>query len=409
MLRKLFSHNYNQKLSIKANRFNSFLASDLTIKKHTNPKPLPQDFHSDKFLAQLPFGALPTPHILQIDWDSNDGWGKPYIEPHGEDNMMKIPAGSAALHYGTQCFEGMKAYYQKDFDRIAMFRPDMNAKRFQYSSETIALNRDFDWKELVECIRALIDIDRDWVPKNENGSIYIRPTHIAYNSSLGVAAPNKSKIFVMLTPVGPYFKTGFQPVDLLVDPKNIRATPHGTGSSKCGGNYGSTIPIQKRAKDEHGCSQVLWLYNDYITEVGTMNFFMMWHRPGDNKLECLTPPLDDPVGSRNLDVILPGVTRDSLLALARDWNEFEVTEKNLKWSDFKQAVKENRVIEAFGAGTACVVCPIGRFFDTSAGQNGEWLEIPSEEQVFRRKFYDGLTDIQMRGKKPINDDWFVIV
>ena len=139
----------------------------------------------------------------------------------------------------------------------------------------------------------------------------------------------------MLTPVGPYFKTGLQPVSLLADPKYIRAWPGGTGQAKCGGNYGPTIPIQKQAMEETGCSQVLWLFNDnhadgpIITEVGTMNFMCIWKRESDGKLELITPPLDEPEGSRKADFILPGVTRDSLLGIARSWNEFEVTEKTI--------------------------------------------------------------------------------
>ena len=337
----------------------------------------------------LPFGQLPTPHMLHIDWCAKEGWSNPYIEPFAN---LSIPTASAALHYGLQCFEGMKAYHQEDKDRIAMFRPDMNAKRFQRSSKSIALPGDFDQDELVKCIQKLIDLDRDWVPKNPNGSLYIRPTHIAFNSNLGVAAPDKSKIFVMLCPVGPYFKTGFNPVDLLADPKFIRAWPGGTGAAKCGGNYGPTIPVQTEAQKSSGCSQCLWLFNDgkddpIITEVGAMNFMMVWKRPEDGKLELITPPLDDPVGSRNMDVILPGVTRDSVLTLAKSWGEFEVTERTIRWSELKLAAKENRIVECFGVGTAVVICPIGRFLDKSESEEGEWISIPSEDQVFRRRFY----------------------
>lgn len=403
--------NAHLRLQLSKNKASTFYAKDLVINENQNAPSLPENFHSDDYLMNLPFGVLPTPHMLHIDYDQATGWGKPYIE---EFKNLSIPAASSALHYGLQCFEGMKAYYQKEQDRICMYRPDMNAKRFQRSSKSIALDGDFDQAELVECIRQLVNLDRDWVPQNDKGSLYIRPTHIAWNSGLGVAAPDKSKIFVMLTPVGPYFKTGFNPVDLLADPKFIRAWPGGTGSAKCGGNYGPTIPVQTVAMQESGCSQCLWLFNDgqddpIITEVGAMNFMMVWHRPEDGKLELVTPPLDDPIGSRAMDVILPGVTRDSILELAKSWGEFEVTERTIRWSELKQAHKDNRIVECFGCGTAVVVCPIGRFLDKSENPEGEWLEIPSKEQKYRQKFYDAIIDIQTKGATPPEENWLVTV
>jgi len=387
-----------------------FKASDLEFNLDPNAATPPANFHSSEFLQDLPFGSFQTPHMLHIDYTSKDGWGKPRIEA---SKPLTIPCGSGALHYGMQVFEGMKAYHQKEQGRNVMFRPDMNAKRFINSSRAVALPTNFDPNELVECIRQLLLVESAWVPKNDMGSCYIRPTHIATNSSLGVASPDASKIFVMLTPVGPYFKTGLNPVDLLADPKYIRAWPGGTGQAKCGGNYGPTIPIQKMAADDTGCSQVIWLFNDghkdgpLITEVGTMNFILMWHRESDGKIEMVTPPLDEPEGSRQRDFILPGVTRDSLLGLARSWGEFEVSERSLRWGEFKRALREKRVIEAFGAGTACVVQPIGRFLDKTENPEGEWLDIPSEEQIYRKKFYDALVGIQTHGLTPPASDWIV--
>jgi branched-chain amino acid aminotransferase len=393
--------------------FNSknFKASDMIYNVDKDPKPLPDNFHSKEFLQELPFGSMPTPHMLHIDWTAENGWGKPRIEPFGP---MVIPAASGSLHYGMQVFEGMKAYYQKDKDQVVMFRPDMNAKRFVNSSRAVALPTEIDTDELVECIRKLVEVDRAWVPEHESGSLYIRPTHIATNANLGVAPPDSSKIFVMLTPVGPYFKTGLQPVSLLADPKLVRAWPGGTGQAKCGGNYGPTIPIQKLAMEETGCSQVLWLFNDgheqgpLITEVGTMNFMCIWKRESDGKLELITPPLDEPEGSHERDFILPGVTRDSLLSMARSWNEFEVTEKSIRWGEFKKALDEGRVVEAFGAGTACVVQPIGKFFDKTTNPEGEWVEIP-EGDVYRKRFYDALVGIQLYGHEPPHQNWVVKV
>jgi len=210
-----------------------------------------------------------------------------------------------------------------------------------------------------------------------------------------------------------YFKTGLNPVDLLCDPRYVRAWPGGTGKVKCGGNYGPTVPVGKEAKETAGCSQVMWLFDDghadgpLITEVDTMNFFLVWHRESDGKLELITPPLDEPDGSRQRDFILPGVTRDSLLHLARSWNEFEVTEKSIRWGEIKRAVSENRVVEAFGSGTACVVQPIGRFLDRTDSEAGEWVTIPSEKQEFRQRFYDALVGIQIKAEDPPESNWIV--
>lgn len=389
----------------------NFKASELVMNLDPNPPKVPDDFHSDDFLRDLAFGSMPSPHMLHIDWTAEGGWSKPRIEPFAP---MTIPPASGALHYGMQVFEGMKAYYQKEVDRHVMFRPDMNAKRFINSSRAVALPTDFCPDELVECIRQLIKVDKDWIPKNNTGSLYIRPTHIATNSTLGVGTPDASKIFCMLTPVGPYFKTGLNPVTLLADPKYIRAWPGGTGQAKCGGNYGPTIPIQKIAMDESGCSQVLWLFDDghkdgpLITEVGTMNFFCMWYNE-EGEVELVTPPLDEPKGSRQRDFILPGVTRDSLLQVARKWNQFKVSERSIRWGEFRRALEEDRVIEAFGAGTACVVQPIGRFLDKTQDEEGEWLDVPCDEQVYRRKFYDQLIGIQNHGRKPPKKNWIVTI
>lgn len=394
-----------------AKTVNSFKASEMVYKINKNPTPLPENFHTKEFLHDITFGSLSTPHMLHIDWTADGGWGKPRIEPFGP---MVIPAAAGSLHYGMQVFEGMKAYYQKEKGQIVLFRPDMNAKRLINSSRAVALPTDIDIDELVECIRKLVEIDSAWVPEDDSCSLYIRPTHIATNSHLGVAPTDSSKIFVMLSPVGPYFKTGLQPVSLLADPKYVRAWPGGTGQAKCGGNYGPTIPISTQTMAETGCHQVLWLFNDghengpLITEVGTMNFMCVWKRESDGKLELITPPLDEPEGSRKRDFILPGITRDSLLELARGWGEFEVSEKSIRWGEFRKALDEGRVVEAFGAGTACLVQPIGRFFDKTDGGEGVWIDVPTGD-VYRKRFYDALVGIQSHGDKPPHDNWVVKV
>uniref|UniRef100_A0A8C6VQ64 Branched-chain-amino-acid aminotransferase n=1 Tax=Naja naja TaxID=35670 RepID=A0A8C6VQ64_NAJNA len=245
-------------------------------------------------------------------------------------------------------FEGMKAYRGVD-GKIRLFRPRLNMDRMLRSAARATLP-GFD-KELLQCIQKLVEVEKEWVPYSTSASLYIRPTLIGTEPSLGVKKPSRAILYVILSPVGPYFSSGaFNPISLWADPKYVRAWKGGTGDCKLGGNYGSSIYAQREAM-ELGCQQVLWLYGDdhQITEVGTMNLFLYW-RNEDGEDELATPPLDG--------IILPGVTRQSILDLARKWGEFKVSERYITMSDLTTALKEKRVKEMFGAGTACVVCPV---------------------------------------------------
>ena len=247
--------------------------------------------------------------------------------------------------------------------------------RFLKSCKRLMLP-EFDKKELLECIKKFVKEDERWIP-SERGianhldillilgySLYLRPTAIATQESLGVGASSKALIFVIASPVGPYYKTGFSAVSLYASTKYVRAWPGGTGDAKIGGNYAPGIlPQLEVAKD--GFQQILWLFGPElnVTEgnlslngsisslVGTMNFFMLWKNE-DGKKELITPPLDG--------TILPGVTRDSILQLTKQWNEFGVREAPITMSDIFKASKENRILEMFGAGTAAIVSPIKR-------------------------------------------------
>ncbi|XP_065267604.1 branched-chain-amino-acid aminotransferase, cytosolic isoform X8 [Emys orbicularis] len=209
--------------------------------------------------------------MLTVEWSLTSGWEKPYIRPL--ENLSLHPA-SSSLHYAVECF---------------------------------------DKEELLECIRKLVEVEKEWVPHSTSASLYIRPTLIGTEPSLGVKKPTKALLYVILSPVGPYFASGsFNPISLWADPKYVRAWKGGTGDCKLGGNYGSSIYAQREAM-ELGCQQVLWLYGEdhQITEVGTMNLFLYWENE-DGEEELATPPLDG--------IILPGVTRQSILELARKWN-----------------------------------------------------------------------------------------
>ncbi|KAG2905713.1 Branched-chain-amino-acid aminotransferase [Phytophthora cactorum] len=313
--------------------------ANLQVERTSNPKPkLPKE--------QLKFGKTFTDHMLEVDWELGKGWGHPVIHPYGP---MAIDPASAVLHYALECFEGMKAYVDAE-GHIRLFRPDMNMKRLNNSMKRLLLP-EFDGDEFTKCLEELIRLDRDWVPKGEGYSLYIRPTGISTQASIGVGASEKAKLFIILSPVGPYFPDGFNPVKLCANHRYIRAWPGGTGGFKLGANYAPGILPHYDAQ-EQGYSQNLWIFGpDHdITEVGTMNLFIHWINEKGEK-ELITPPL-------TRGDILPGITRDSILHLTREWNEFKVTEGNVTMKQVQKASKEGRIIEIFGSGTAAVVSPV---------------------------------------------------
>lgn len=331
--------------------FNNIDSSKLTIEKATTLKPLTPN-------KQLLFGRTFTDHMLEVDHVRNKGWTAPRIVPF--QNLSLHPAASC-LHYALEAFEGMKAYISPE-NKILMFRPDKNMERFNSSLHRLRMPA-FNGEELVNCMKELIKLDKRWIPAEMGYSLYIRPTAISTTPWLGVGPAEHTKIFVILCPVGPYYAEGFNPVKLYADPKNVRAWPGGVGNIKCGGNYAMSIDAQMDAQSK-GYAQVLWLFGDdhQVTEVGTMNQFFFWHTR-DGKKELVTAPLDG--------TILPGVTRDSILQLTASWGEFDVVERHYTIHDIVNAVKEKRMIEAFGAGTAAIISPVKGFF-----YDGQEYEIP---------------------------------
>jgi branched-chain amino acid aminotransferase len=310
----------------------------LEIKKTSSPKPkIP---HKD-----LVFGKTFTDHILEIEYDVASGWNKPKISPY---HNISLDPSASVFHYGLELFEGLKVYKDKD-QKIRLFRPNKNMERMVNSAKRLAFP-EFDGNELLKCIAELVKLDHSWIPQERGYSLYLRPTMIATQPALGVGPSNTVLLFVICSPVGPYYKTGFNAVSLYADDQYVRAWPGGTGAAKIGPNYGPTILPQSLASKK-GYAQILWLFGPehYVTEVGTMNLFTFWKNENGER-ELITPPLDG--------TILPGVTRDSILQLARDWKEFKVSEKSYTMKDIIKAVKEKRIIEMFGAGTAAIVSPI---------------------------------------------------
>ncbi|XP_063109133.1 branched-chain-amino-acid aminotransferase, mitochondrial isoform X2 [Cavia porcellus] len=366
----------------------NFKAADLQMQMTQEPqkKPSPSE--------PLVFGKMFTDHMLMVEWSGAKGWGQPRIQPF--QHLMLHPACSA-LHYSLQLFEGLKAYRGRD-QQVRLFRPWLNMDRMLRSAQRLCLPT-FDKAELLECIRRLVEVEKDWVPEGPGTSLYVRPVLIgnevslaqgregagvegggqAWTSShshcppfpsqpsLGVGCVSKALLFVILCPVGSYFPgDSLTPVSLLADPAFIRAWIGGVGDYKLGGNYGPTVLVQREAQ-KRGCEQVLWLYgpDQQLTEVGTMNIFIYWTHK-DGVLELVTPPLDG--------IILPGVVRQSLLDLAQSWGEFRVAERKITMQELLQALEEGRVREIFGSGTACQVCPVHQIL-----YEGKNVHIPTME------------------------------
>lgn len=360
----------------------------LTIERTTDPT----RFANKPKNEDLQFGVTLSDHMLCIEWDKESSWRQPRIIPTQD---LKLNPAASALHYGLECFEGMKAYKAIPDQSLRLFRPEMNMKRLQSSMDRLEMHGyEFDPSELLECIKELIRVDEKWVPYGEGYSLYIRPTVIATNAFLGLAAPESMLLYVITSPVGPYYKSGFNPVRLMADSKFVRAWPGGTGGVKIGGNYGPTMKAAAEA-NAHGYDQVLWLFgdDDAITEVGSMNVFFFLDNAKTGRKELITAPLDR-------GDILPGVTRRSIIELAAAWGEFDVVERYPTMPEIRDAAHEGRLIEAFGAGTAAVVSPI-----SCIRYQGADIEINATGELTQR-IWDELTGIQY-GKVEGPDGWSV--
>ncbi|GMR62627.1 hypothetical protein PMAYCL1PPCAC_32822, partial [Pristionchus mayeri] len=336
----------------------------------------------EKPTGNLQFGKYYADHMIDVDWNVETGWQKPKLH---KIQPLQLHPGSKVLHYAVELFEGMKAYRGID-NKIRMFRPDMNMARMNRTAQRAALPT-FDSEELIKMIADQIRLDVDWVPTSATSSLYIRPTLIGTDKKLGVDRSLEAKLFVLTGPVGSYFTSGFQPVSLLADSQFVRAFPGGVGAYKMGCNYAPTIGVAASAAQK-GCQQVVWLSgeNEEITEVGTMNIFVFWKNE-QGELELVTPPLD-----RGL--ILPGVTRDSLLELAREYGEFKRT---FTMEDVRAALKQDRLLQMFGAGTACVVSPVGKIvYHNRKSDCYETWNIPTMESKpnLMQRFYEHINDIQ---------------
>lgn len=320
----------------------------------------------------LGFGKYFTDHMFIIDWDEGQGWHDARIVPYGP---IPMDPATMVLHYAQETFEGLKAYRNPNGD-ILLFRPEMNAKRMINSNRRICM-AELPEEMFVEAVEAIVKYEQDWIPTAPETSLYIRPVTFASQPGVGVHPSNSYKFVIILSPVGAYYPEGVNPVKIWVEDEYVRAVKGGTGFTKCGGNYAASIAAQVKA-EQNGYTQVLWLdgvHRKYVEEVGTMNVMFLINDT------VVTAPID---GS-----VLPGVTRDSILHILKDWG-YKIEERELGIDELMEAGKTGALKEAWGTGTAAVISPVGELY-----YKGDKVIINDfKTGELTQKLYDTLTGIQ---------------
>jgi branched-chain amino acid aminotransferase len=336
-----------------------------------------------ELLVDPGFGRVFTDHMVTIRYTEGTGWHDARIGPRAP---LTLDPATAVFHYAQEIFEGLKAYKLAD-DSMAMFRPEANAARFAQSARRLAMP-ELPEELFLESCRAIVDIDRDWFPPVEGGSIYLRPFMIASEVFLGVKPSSEYLYMVIASAAGNYFKSGAPAIKIWVSENYTRAAPGGTGAAKCGGNYAASLVAQSEAIKQ-GCDQVVFLdatEHRWIEELGGMNLFFLMD---DGTL--ITPPTDG--------TILEGITRDSLITLARE-HGLTVREERYAIDQWEADAKSGRLTEAFACGTAAVVTAVGSVhssqgsFSIGAGGPGQ----------ITQKLRTQLVDIQ-RGTAPDVHGW----
>lgn len=347
----------------------------ISITKSTAPKPKPKD-------ADLAFGSEFTDHMFLMNYHTDKGWYDARVEPYGP---LSLDPATAVLHYAQSMFEGLKAFRGKD-GKIRMFRPNKHVERLNRTAQLLCIPT-IDPEMVLKSWTTLVGLDRAWVPKQVGTSLYIRPTLIASEPFLGVRPAKEYLYFVILSPVGAYYPEGMNPVKIMVVDKYVRAVKGGLGEAKASANYAASLHAAEDAKHE-GFTQVLWLdgvHRKYIEEVGTMNIMF---RIAD---EVITPPLEG--------TILAGVTRDSVLALTREWG-MRVSERQLSIDEVVEASKKGTLQEVWGTGTAAVISPVGEL-----AYKGERIVVNGGRiGGLTQKLYDTIVSVQY-GDAPDTRGW----
>jgi len=320
---------------------------------------------------RLEFGRQFSDHMVEMKWDGG-GWSEPEIKPYGP---ISFTPALNALHYGQAGFEGMKAFYY-DEKTIHLFRPEDHQKRFVDTCNRLCIPPPTE-AAFLQSLEELVRLDSKWVPRKRGRALYIRPFAFSSDEYIAARVSQKYRFYIITSPVAAYYKEGFNPVKLTTTDNYVRAVKGGTGAVKASGNYGASYYPAKKAQ-QNGYTQVLWLdakEHKYVEEVGTMNIFFLI----DGTL--ITPPLSG--------TILPGITRRSVIALAKSWN-VPVEERRISIDEVVETYNKGKLEEVFGAGTAAVISPVGMI-------NHNGFDIKTEDEKigpFAKRLFDEITGIQ---------------
>ena len=339
---------------------------DIKVTLNPNPKAKPTDS------SALGFGKIFTDHMFCWSWNSEEGWHNPRIVPF---ERLSIHPASTVLHYGSEIFEGLKAYRRAD-GKVQLFRPIENIRRMNNSAERLCLPQ-MPEEDFMQALIEFVRLEQDWTPSDKGTSLYLRPFMFGNDESLGVHAVHNAEFIIIASPVGSYYKEGLNPVKIMIEDQDVRAVRGGTGYAKCGGNYAASNRAGERA-EQQGYSQVLWLdgvERKYIEEVGAMN--VMFKIGG----EIVTPKL---TGS-----ILPGITRKSCIELLAS-EGITVSERLLSVEELSNAMLDGTLEEAWGCGTAAVISPIGEL----CYKDHKYTVNNNEIGELSQHLYDTVTGIQ---------------
>lgn len=308
---------------------------------------------------ELKFGQFFTDHMLRCEWNAETGWGIPEIKPY-ED--IRINPAAGVLHYAFSCFEGQKAFVDAE-GHVRIFRPEQNIRRLNRSAARLLLPQ-VDENQAIELLKKFTLVEKDVIPTGRGVALYLRPTIIGTSTSLGVRPQTNAIFYIIACPVGGYAGKAMK---LLATDDAVRAWPGGTGNAKLGVNYSPCMPLEQAAVSQ-GYDQNLWLFDGKITEVGMMNFFMLFDNKETGKKELATYPLDG--------LILEGITRASVLELTRERlpkDQYDVVERKVSITEFIERYKKGELLEAFGVGTAAIVMPV-----KEVGYHGEIVRLPND-------------------------------
>ena len=311
-------------------------------RQHAQPIPAER---REELLATPGFGDVFSDHMVTVRWSAEAGWHDAQVGPLA---AMSLHPATMALHYGQTIFEGMKAFWRPNGQR-ALFRPADHARRFNSSARRMAMPT-LPEEDFVAALEALVRVDGAWVPRARGHSLYLRPFMIAAEAGLGNRPAEEYLFAVIGTPARPASSAEPKPLRLWIAREHIRAAPGGTGAAKCGGNYGGSYVAQRRAA-ANDCDDVVWLdarERRYIEEAGGCNLFFVESTTEGPRLR--TPPLSG--------TLLAGVTRDSILRLAR-WLGYPVSEEPLTLDEWEQSCRDGRITETFACGTFRAIVPVG--------------------------------------------------